>query len=131
MIAFSKAHAYGNDFLYVTNEAVAGLDLTALARDLCDRHAGIGADGLVIYERTAAGASMRLFNADGSRAEISGNGVRGLGALLLRGTASERVEVTVFNGGRFKATRAHRARGLAADVSDGNGTSLATSVRWI
>ena len=84
MIRFAKAHAYGNDFLYVRQAEVEGVQLDALARELCDRHAGIGADGLIIYEGTSAAASMRLFNADGSRAEVSGNGVRALAALLLR-----------------------------------------------
>jgi len=83
MLPFTKAHAYGNDFLYVRADAVAGVALDALARELCDRHTGIGADGLIVYRPTAAGAAMRLLNADGSRAEVSGNGVRALGALLL------------------------------------------------
>ena len=65
-------------------DAVEGLPLDALARELCDRHTGIGADGLVVFEPTPDGASMRLFNADGSRAEVSGNGVRALGAILMR-----------------------------------------------
>jgi diaminopimelate epimerase len=80
---FAKAHAYGNDFLYVTSGEAGPADLPLLAREMCDRHRGIGADGLIVYERDQRGASMRLFNADGSRAEVSGNGVRGLGALLL------------------------------------------------
>jgi len=84
MLRFSKAHAYGNDFLYVLRDGVGGVALDELAREMCDRHTGIGADGLIVYARTAEGASMRLFNADGSRAEVSGNGVRGLGALLVR-----------------------------------------------
>jgi diaminopimelate epimerase len=79
-----KAHAYGNDFLYVLSVEAAGAAPELLAREMCDRHMGIGADGLILYERTPDGASMRLFNADGSRAEVSGNGVRGLAALLLR-----------------------------------------------
>ena len=95
MLEFSKGHAYGNDFLYARKEAVTGVDLPALAQELCDRHTGIGADGLVIYEPTRDGASMRLFNADGSRAEISGNGVRALGALLLRDAEPDVAEVTV------------------------------------
>jgi len=82
-LRFAKAHAYGNDFLYVRREDVAGAPLDMLARQLCERHTGIGADGLIVYGPTAAGASMRLFNADGGRAEVSGNGVRALGALLL------------------------------------------------
>ena len=85
MIRFTKAHAYGNDFLYVLQSDVSGLALDVLARRLCDRHAGIGADGLIVYEPARDGASMRLFNADGSLAEVSGNGVRGLAAILLRG----------------------------------------------
>jgi len=82
---FIKAHAYGNDFLYVRADAVpAATALDAFARELCDRHTGVGADGLILYDPTAGGASMRLWNADGSRSEVSGNGVRGLAALLLR-----------------------------------------------
>jgi diaminopimelate epimerase len=83
MTKFSKAHAYGNDFVYVDSREVDGVGLEELARQLCERHSGVGADGLIVFERTVDGASMRLFNADGSRAEVSGNGVRGLGALLL------------------------------------------------
>ena len=84
MLRFTKAHAYGNDFLYIRRDAVASAALDALARELCDRHTGIGADGLIVYESTPAGASMQLFNADGSPSEVSGNGVRGLAAILLR-----------------------------------------------
>jgi diaminopimelate epimerase len=104
MLPFAKAHAYGNDFLYVRADAVAvaGCDLAALARELCDRHTGIGADGLIMYEPTPTGASMRLYNADGSRAEISGNGVRALGALLLREAPAVGAEVTVATEAGFK-----------------------------
>ena len=78
-----KAHAFGNDFLLVESRAVQGTsDLPAFARAVCARHAGVGADGLIVYSTNAAGASMRLLNADGSRSEVSGNGVRCLGAWL-------------------------------------------------
>jgi len=95
---FVKAHAYGNDFLYVEQRAVPGVPgalLGPLARELCDRHTGIGADGFILYARTDEGASMSLFNADGSRAEVSGNGVRGLAALLLRDDGRSGVEITI------------------------------------
>lgn len=85
---FAKAHAYGNDFLYVRSADIAGAPPDVLARELCDRHTGVGADGLIIYEPTPDGATMKLFNADGSRSEVSGNGVRGLGALILRDRAA-------------------------------------------
>jgi len=78
-----KAHAFGNDFLLIDERDVPrDIDGPSLARVVCDRHRGIGADGLMIYGPTLGGASMRLLNADGSRSEVSGNGVRCLAALL-------------------------------------------------
>ena len=79
-----KAHAYGNDFLLMeASQLPAGIDRPALARRMCDRYRGIGADGLMIFETgDGASASMRLLNADGSRSEVSGNGVRCLAVLL-------------------------------------------------
>jgi diaminopimelate epimerase len=79
----SKAHAYGNDFLFAPL-ADSGNDARALARVLCDRHHGIGADGLILCELRDHGATMRLFNADGSPSELSGNGLRCLAAIVAR-----------------------------------------------
>ena len=92
---FAKAHAYGNDFLYVERSLVADAALDALAREMCDRHQGIGADGLIVYERAGDTLSMQLFNADGSLAEVSGNGVRALGALALRDDARPDATLTI------------------------------------
>lgn len=80
-----KAHAYGNDFLLASADAIARpTDVPALARRVCDRHRGIGADGLMVVEETAGGARTRLLNADGSHSEISGNGTRCVAAWLAR-----------------------------------------------
>jgi diaminopimelate epimerase len=80
-----KAHAYGNDFLLAEErELPAGADRPALAKDLCQRHRGIGADGLITYSSGPRGARMQLLNADGSYSEVSGNGVRCLAAWLAR-----------------------------------------------
>lgn len=81
-ISFIKAHAYGNDFLFIDESAVSADDADGVATSICDRHLGVGADGLIFYRITAAGAAMKLFNADGSVAEVSGNGVRCLAAIL-------------------------------------------------
>ena len=84
-IQLSKHHGLGNDFLIAVEPAVelAGVD----AVTLCDRRTGIGADGLIISTKLADDVwSMTLFNADGSRAEISGNGIRCLGHALARHT---------------------------------------------
>ena len=118
MIRFAKAHAYGNDFLYVDNGAtnnLDGVDVAALARQMCERHTGIGADGLIVYGRTALGATMQLYNADGGRAEVSGNGVRGLAALLLRGDDRDGATVTIETAaGPKQATRVGVADGRPA-----------------
>jgi diaminopimelate epimerase len=80
-----KAHAYGNDFLLVQESDLSGTpDRAALARELCDRHRGIGADGLIGFADGPRGAKMALLNADGSYSELSGNGVRCLAAWLAR-----------------------------------------------
>src|SRR5262245_16794098 len=109
MIKFIKGHAYGNDFLYVLRRETAGLRLETFAQEICSRHTGVGADGLIVYEPTAGGASMLLFNADGSRAEVSGNGVRVLGALLLRDDPHPHAELVVeTEGGVKRLTRTAR-----------------------
>src|SRR3954467_13607 len=103
MMKFAKAHAYGNDFLYVRQGDVGpGVAHDALAREVCDRHTGIGADGLILYEPTPDGASMQLLNADGSPSEVSGNGVRGLAALLLREDGRADVPITIHSAGGIK-----------------------------
>src|SRR6202050_4554585 len=106
---FAKAHAYGNAFLYVEGAVVDGVALDALTREICDRHKGVGADGLIVYEPASDGASMRLFNSDGSRAEVSGNGVRALGALLLQRDPQTHAELTVYTeAGSKRLTRIGR-----------------------
>jgi diaminopimelate epimerase len=81
---FTKAHAYGNDFLIIGGQDVGGrADLATLSRAMCDRHRGIGADGLMVLTASdPSAASMKLFNADGSYSELSGNGVRCVAAWL-------------------------------------------------
>ena len=82
-VEFVKAHACGNDFLIVEAEQVAGHDLAQIARELCSRTAGVGADG-VEYLTSISEREGRicLHNADGSHGEISGNGTRCVAAWL-------------------------------------------------
>jgi len=73
---FSKLQATGNDFILVDARAREG-EWSKLARAICDRHFGIGADGLILVQDSArADLKMRIFNSDGSEAEVSGNGLR-------------------------------------------------------
>lgn len=84
MLSVAKAHAYGNDFLFVPAEQAESLKLDELSRRLCSRHSGVGGDGVIYYTIAPDGsAQMKLINADGSPSELSGNGLRCLAALVL------------------------------------------------
>lgn len=93
MIPFTKAHACGNDFLIVTEAKtkLAEIDRRAeLARRLCARNTGIGADGVEFFTWTGPKAGrIRLYNADGSLAEISGNGTRCVAAWMAEALGSK------------------------------------------
>jgi len=82
---FAKFHSLGNDFLVVHRDQPEDMDLEALARKTLDRHTGAGADGLLLIgvkDRGEARIGFRIFNADGTEAEISGNGMRCAAAFL-------------------------------------------------
>lgn len=102
-VPVSKAHAYGNDFLLVPQGDDAG-EPARLACALCHRHHGIGADGLILYDLRDGGATMALYNADGSASELSGNGLRCLAAFVAR---AQRLEpgatITVDTGAGVKS----------------------------
>jgi diaminopimelate epimerase len=79
---FVKANACGNDFLIIDG-SLAPPDLAEFSRRICDRHAGVGADGVEwLFPASDADIEARLWNADGSAAEISGNGTRCVAAYL-------------------------------------------------
>lgn len=70
-------HGLGNDFVFIEDKTGQDKDYTALARAMCNRHTGIGADGLiVIVDSRVADVRMRIINSDGSEAEMCGNGIR-------------------------------------------------------
>src|SRR5688572_3598019 len=83
-IEFTKLHGTANDFVYV--DARGGLpgDPAVIAPHVCDRHRGIGADGLILLlPSETADCRMKIFNADGSTAEMCGNGIRGFAKFVL------------------------------------------------
>jgi len=114
---FTKAHGLGNDFILVA-QGDAPRDVSAWARRLCDRHLGIGGDGVVLHAPEADGVRFRLVNADGLVGEISGNGLRCLAALALReGLAAARHVVhTVVGPKAVEVTRV--GAGVYRIVSD-------------
>lgn len=97
-IPFVKASACGNDFLLVefseVEKVLQSPDIGAITQRLCERHEGVGADGVEwIYPHAAADAEIRLINADGSEAEISGNGTRCVAANLYSERGKDKVTI--------------------------------------
>ncbi|MBS3947009.1 MAG: diaminopimelate epimerase [Dethiobacter sp.] len=80
---FVKMHGLGNDFIFIEDFGLRLKDFPELARRLCHRHFGVGADGMVLLQRGEKTAfKMRIFNADGSEAEMCGNALRCAGKYL-------------------------------------------------
>lgn len=118
-IPLVKAHAYGNDFL-IAPEGIPG-DLRApdFAREVCDRHRGLGADGLMLVEVAAEGVRMVLLNADGSPSEVSGNGVRCVAAWRALTDQAANGEVTVLtDAGPKRVTIISRAGRRVTALTD-------------
>jgi diaminopimelate epimerase len=134
LIPFTKAHACGNDFLIVTEEAAHSYDKAALTRRLCARNTGIGADGIEFFAWTQSelpggkSGRIRLYNADGSIAEISGNGTRCVAAWMVHehGLASgDDLEITTDAGLRVCHINAVKAdSGFSVDVTTGMGVPI-------
>src|SRR5208282_73964 len=92
-IPFVKASACGNDFLIIDG-IHAPADLAAFSRRICERHEGVGADGVEwLFPTQDADVQARLFNADGSEAEISGNGTRCVAAHICSEQGKEKTVI--------------------------------------
>lgn len=77
MIPFQKFQGTGNDFIIFKAEDVKSMDFSELAQKVCDRHFGIGADGMIVVAKSSiADIKMCFYNADGSIATMCGNGIR-------------------------------------------------------
>jgi diaminopimelate epimerase len=113
-IPFTKAHGAQNDFLLTWDQAVSAAGRQAIARAICHRYTGIGADGWMLVSRCTSGdadAAIQLYNSDGSIPEISGNGTRCAAAFLIQhGLAGETVRIRT--GAGVKTLRLLRRDGL-------------------
>jgi diaminopimelate epimerase len=105
-IPFTKTHGAGNDFLLSWVDQVPDVDLPSTARAICNRHTGIGADGWILIRDSA----IRLFNADGSEPEMSGNGTRCVAAFLIESGHAEE-QLTILTGAGPKHLRLLRREG--------------------
>ena len=131
-IPFTKAHGAKNDFLLTWESAVPEGDRATLARAICDRHTGVGADGWMLVappvDADAEGA-IQLYNSDGSTAEISGNGTRCAAALLVRHGYAAGV-VRIRTGAGIKTLRLLNRAALAFEFEMNMGRPEVTAERF-
>jgi diaminopimelate epimerase len=130
-IEFLKMHGCGNDFIVFDDSdyAYTWEQLTALARTYCDRRFGVGADGVIAVGRpsrqngdnSGADYEMRYVNADGSRAEMCGNGIRCVGKFVAEELDEGRDEVTVLTGNGVLPIKLIREQGQVNLVTVGMG----------
>jgi diaminopimelate epimerase len=108
-VPFTKTHGAKNDFLLTWASDAPGTGLPETAVAICDRHTGVGADGWMLVELAPSGsahdAAIRLFNADGSEPELSGNGTRCAAAFLFDAGLIDRPEVRIATGAGVKLLR--------------------------
>lgn len=118
-IPFTKASAYGNDFLIVEG-ANAPEDLSEMSRRMCDRHNGVGADGVEwLYGAQDADVSARLFNADGSEAEVSGNGTRCVAAYMVDGGWKDKLAIRTGAGIKYCQLVARNEKNFSFEMDMG------------
>lgn len=111
-LRFTKMHGAGNDYIYIDAMAGAPSNLPRLARLVSDRHFGVGSDGLVaILPSDKADFRMRMFNADGSEAQMCGNASRCIGRYVYERGLTDKREITLETLAGIKR--------LSLDVRDG------------
>ena len=116
---FTKMHGIGNDFVVVDGFRYASIpDPGALSEKMCDRHFGVGADGLIwMVPSDCADARMRIFNSDGSEPEMCGNGLR-CAAQFLRDERIVDSDVMTIETLAGVLTVTISGRGITADMGE-------------
>jgi diaminopimelate epimerase len=115
---FVKMHGLGNDFILLDEfERAAEIVYDDAARKLCDRRRGIGGDGLLVLQSTPrADARMRIFNADGSEAEMCGNGIRCLAKYAYEAGYVTRETLTIQTEAGLKNARLLTEKGVVKEI---------------
>lgn len=133
-IQFIKMHGLGNDYIYVdcfdpqTAALISKTNLPSLAQQLSDRHFGIGSDGLVLILPSAeADAQMRIFNADGSEAQMCGNAIRCVGKYLYESALCRRPRLFIETLAGIKTLTLQVQDGIVSQVSVNMGSPKVTT----
>jgi diaminopimelate epimerase len=116
-VKFFKMHGTGNDFVLLDGRDLVATDFPKLACAMCDRHFGIGSDGLLLVETSPiANFRMRMYNPDGTEAEMCGNGIRCFAKYLYDSGAWRQPSVDVETGAGVKRLELDISDGLARQV---------------
>jgi diaminopimelate epimerase len=116
---FWKMHGLGNDYIVIDNrdEKISDAEATELARKLCERQFSVGADGLLLASNSgSADVKMRIFNANGSEAEMCGNGIRCFAKYCYENDIARKSELTVETLAGIKRTLLTVENGLVTSV---------------
>lgn len=125
---FTKMQGIGNDYVYVNCFEEKVEDPSALAIQVSDRHFGIGSDGLIlICPSEVADCEMAMYNADGSRGEMCGNGVRCVGKYMYDYGLTDKTEITVETLAGIKTLQLFVENGKVAKVRVDMGSPILTS----
>lgn len=115
---FTKMQGIGNDYVYLDCTEGEPKDLASLARQMSDRHFGIGSDGLICAcASNRADFRMRMFNADGSEGEMCGNGIRCLGKFIYDKGLSDKTELTIETLAGLRTVTLHTTQGQVDSVT--------------
>lgn len=129
---FTKMHGCGNDYIYVNGatEKVSPEEKPALVQKLSDRHFGVGGDGVIfINPSDEADFEMEMYNADGSRAEMCGNGIRCVAKYVYDNALTDKREISVISCGKIKyleLTVEGEGRGKVTQVRVNMGSPILT-----
>lgn len=117
MKKFTKMHGLGNDYVYMDCTKHEIEDIESLARFVSDRHFGVGSDGLIlICNSDVADFKMKMFNYDGSQAEMCGNGIRCVGKFVYDKGLTDKREITVETLAGIKELELNVNKGKVATV---------------
>ena len=117
-IAFSKMQATGDDYIFIDNREGIVTCPESLCVDMCDRHYGIGGDGLVLIENSdVADVKMRIFNRDGSEGMMAGNCIRNVGKYVYDNGIVKRTDLIVETASGVKKLKLYTRSGEVSSVS--------------
>ncbi len=130
-IRFTKMHGAGNDYIYVNTMRYPIENPEEVSKAWSKLHTGIGSDGLVLIgESKRADFSMRIFNADGSEAQMCGNASRCIGKYLFENGLTAKTEITLDTLAGIKLLKLHTAAGKVESVTVDMGLPTEEAVNW-